>query len=324
MVEGFSLQLKEAVMIAQGMKWSTDSGPFRQVLISGLGGSGISASILQNFCHTSLKVPLVVNKDYDIPGFAGPDTLVIISSYSGNTEETISVMKQAIKKKAKVVCITSGGQVAEIAKKKGLDCILLPAGLPPRACIGYGLVQLMALMDHFGLLGFAWEKEIKSVIKLLEDRGRSIRSRAFHLSRHLLDSIPVIYASSSYEGVAVRFRQQLNENAKILCWHHVIPEMNHNELVGWRRKEEKLSVLFLRTEEESDRIQLRMKFTKRVAGKYTHRIFEVIAEGKSYWERAFYLIHFGDWLSIYLAEGNGVDAQEVRIIDALKNELNNA
>lgn len=324
LVEGFTTQLKEALMIAQAMKVDTRSGSFKQVLISGLGGSGISASIMQNFCHNGLNVPLVVNKDYDIPGFTGPDTLVIISSYSGNTEETLSALNQAIKKKARVVCITSGGKVLEIANKKGLDCVLLPAGLPPRACIGYGLVQLMAILERFGLTRQPWQKDITSITKLLETKQRSIRNRAAFLARQLIDTIPVIYSSASYEGVAVRFRQQINENGKMLCWHHVIPEMNHNELVGWRKREDNLTVVFLRTEDESDRIQLRMHFTKKLAEKYTRRVFEIVAEGKSYWERAFYLIHFADWVSVYLAEYRGIDAREVRIINDLKFELEKA
>lgn len=321
LVEDFTTQLKEAIMIARQIKPVAEAKEISQVLISGLGGSGISASIIQNFCNLDLKVPLVVNKDYDIPGFVGPETLVVISSYSGNTEETVSAMKQAIKKKARIVCITSGGEIAEMAIKRNLECVLLPAGLPPRACIGYGLVQLMYVLDRNGLLSHPWEREIKAVIKLLDEKRRSIRQKAFNLSRKLLDTIPVIYAPSQYEGVAVRFRQQINENGKMLCWHHVIPEMNHNELVGWRRKQEELSVVFIRTEDESDRIQLRTSFTRKVVGKYTGRMYELVAVGKTYWERVFYLIHITDWISIYLAEGNGVDAREVRIINDLKFEL---
>ena len=141
LVADFPVQLQEALVIGQNYKFLTAKKEFNNVVLTGLGGSGIGGSIVQNYVFDKLKIPFVVNKDYFLPSFVGAKSLVIVSSYSGNTEETIAAMQQALKAKATVVCITSGGKIAEIARKKKLDCILLPAGMPPRACLGYSLTE---------------------------------------------------------------------------------------------------------------------------------------------------------------------------------------
>lgn len=321
LVQNFPTQLHEALLIGQSYKFKTPKKQYANVVLTGLGGSGIGGSIVQNFVFDKLTVPFVVNKDYFLPKFVNKDSLVIVSSYSGNTEETLQAMKQAFKVKATVVCITSGGKVAEIANKKKLDCILLPAGMPPRACIGYSMTQVMFVLLGLGLVKYNFEKDIKASIKLLKNKSRSIQAKATSLAKKLHGKMPIIYSGPDFEGVAVRFRQQLNENSKMLCWHHVIPEMNHNELVGWRDKNNDNSVVILRDENDYERTQMRMEINKKVIKKYTKNISEVYTEGKSYWEKVFYLIHLTDWVSVKLAEMRGQDAVEVKVIDFLKGEL---
>ncbi|MEI8279158.1 MAG: bifunctional phosphoglucose/phosphomannose isomerase, partial [Bacteroidota bacterium] len=278
-------------------------------------------SIAQNYVFDKVTIPFVVNKDYFLPAFVNKDSLVIVSSYSGNTEETVAAMQQAIKAKATVVCITSGGKIMELAKKKNVDCILLPAGMPPRACLGYSMLQILYTLKHFGYLKTDFEKEVRASIKLLNAEEKSIQKQAIGIAKKLNDKLPIIYASADFEGVAVRCRQQLNENSKILCWHGVIPEMNHNELVGWRDKDAKKAVLILRNEDDYERVQLRMEINKKVIKKYTNNIIEITSKGKSYFEKAFYFIHLTDWVSVMLADLRHQDAIEVKVIDFLKGEL---
>lgn len=321
LVQNFPTQLHEALLIGQSHKFTASKKAYSNVVLTGLGGSGIGGSIVQNFVFDKLAVPFVVNKDYFLPSFVGRDTLVIVSSYSGNTEETIQAMQQALKAKATIVCITSGGKIAELAKKKALDCILLPPGMPPRSCLGYSMVQVLYVLQGLGLLTYNFQKDIKTTIKSLKDKAKSIQSKASALAKKLNGKTPVIYSAPGYEGVAVRFRQQINENGKMLCWHHVVPEMNHNELVGWRDKDDSRAVVFLRDEQDYERTQFRMEVNKKVIRKYTKNINEVWAEGKSYWEKAIYIIHLTDWVSVYLADMHGQDATEVKVIDFLKGEL---
>lgn len=321
LVQNFTTQLHEALLIGKSYKFSTPKQKYANVVLTGLGGSGIGGSIVQNFVFDKMTVPFIVNKDYFLPAFVGKDSLVIVSSYSGNTEETLDAMKMALKKKATVVCITSGGKIAEMAKRRKLDCILLPGGMPPRACIGYSMTQVLFVLNGLGLIKHNIEKDIKSSIKLLDAKSRSIQSKAKSMSKKLLGKTPVIYAAPQFEGVAIRFRQQLNENSKMLCWHHVIPEMNHNELVGWKDKDDSRSVVILRTDKDYERTQMRMEINKKVIKKYTKNLSEIYAEGKSYWENVFYFIHLTDWISVNLAEMRGQDATEVKVIDYLKGEL---
>lgn len=321
LVQNFPTQLHEALLIGQSYRFKTPKKRYANVVLTGLGGSGIGGSIVQNFVFDKLTVPFVVNKDYFLPKFVNKDSLVIVSSYSGNTEETLQAMKQAIKVKATVVCITSGGKIAEIATKKGMDCILLPAGMPPRACIGYSMTQVLFVLKGLGLITYNIDKDIKAAIKLLKNNSRSIQAKATSLAKKLYGKTPIIYSGPDFEGVAVRFRQQINENSKMLCWHHVIPEMNHNELVGWKDKDASRAVVILRDKSDYERTQMRMEINKGVIKKYTKNITELYTEGKSYWEKVFYLIHLTDWVSVKLADMRGQDATEVKVIDYLKGEL---
>lgn len=321
LVQNFPSQLQEAMIIGQNYRFLAAKRSFANVVLTGLGGSGIGGTIAQNFVFDKLKVPFWVNKDYHLPAFVNKDSLVIVSSYSGNTEETLNTLKLAIKAKATIVCVTSGGKVAEIAKSKKIDCVLLPSGMPPRACLGYSMLQVLYIFDHFGLINVPFEKEIKAAIKLLMTEQKSIQAKARSIAKKLVGTMPVIYSSADFEGVAIRFRQQINENGKMLCWHHAIPEMNHNELVGWRDKDDNKVVIILRNANDYERIQLRMDINKKIIKQYTKNIIEIESVGKSYWEKVFYLIHLTDWVSVYLAEYREQDATEVKVIDFLKGEL---
>ncbi len=320
LVQAFPTQLKESIIIGQSYRFQTPKKEFNQVVLTGLGGSGIGGSIVQNYVADKMSIPFLVNKDYFLPSFVNQNTLVIVSSYSGNTEETLSAMKQAMKAKATIVCITSGGKIAEIAKKKNFDCILLPAGMPPRSCLGYSMIQVLYVLQHFGYIKNEFEKGLNASIKLLKTEEKDILKQARSLSKKLTGKTPIIYAAAEFEGVAVRFRQQINENGKMLCWHHVIPEMNHNELVGWRDKDASRHVVMLRNEDDYERTQMRMEINKQVIKKYSG-VTEVWSKGKSFFEKVFYLVHLTDWVSVYLADLHGVDATEVKVIDQLKGAL---
>lgn len=321
LVQDFSLQLQEALIIGKTHKFVTPSAKFSSIVVTGLGGSGIGGSIVQNFVFDKLEVPFIVNKDYSLPAFVNKTTLVIVCSYSGNTEETIMAMEQARKKKATIVCVTSGGKIAEVANAKGYDCLLVPAGMPPRSCLGYSLVQLLWILNYFGYINNSFEKEIKASIKWMNTEATSIQKEAMAIAKKVNGKLPIVYSGSSIEGVAIRFRQQLNENSKLLSWQGAVPEMNHNELVGWRDDASDKAVILLRNDDDFSRVKARMEIGKKIMKKYKPTIVEVYSVGKSYWERVFSLIHITDWVSVYLADLRGVDATEVRVIDYLKKSL---
>lgn len=321
LVLDFPTQLHEALIIGQSYRFISESKEFRNVTLTGLGGSGIGGSIVQNYVADKINIPFNVNKTYSLPAYVNKHSLVIVSSYSGNTEETLSAMQQALKAKATVVCITSGGKVSEIAKKKKLDCILLPAGMPPRSCLGYSTVQVLFILEHYGLIKRDFVRNIKASIKTLRAEEKSIQKKGEALAKKLFGKLPIIYSAADFEGVGTRFRQQLNENSKVLGWERVIPEMNHNELVGWKDKDADKAVVILRRSEDYERVKIRMEINKKIIRKYTPNIIELYSMGNSYWEEVFYIIHVTDWASVYLADMRHQDAMEVKVIDYLKGSL---
>lgn len=321
-IDNFVDLLEEGLEIGKKLALKRAQSPVKQVVMAGLGGSGIGAEIVVNYLERSAPVPLVLSKDYFLPGFVNEETLVIVCSYSGNTEETLYVLEEAISKKATIVCITSGGKLQELAQENGIDCILLPAGIPPRACIGCSFSQILFVLQQFDLVDNSFEAEINNAIKLISGELDTIKKDAAALAEKLQHKLPVIYSDQRIAGVATRWRQQFNENSKVLGWERPFPEMNHNELVGWRDQSENLAVVFLHTGAELNRVSRRFEINRSVICNFTENIYDVVAKGDSFLEKAIYLILLGDWTSWYLAELRGVDAVEVNVIDYLKSALN--
>lgn len=322
LVERFTEQLREAVEIGQSAKISAHTEDINAIYVTGMGGSSIGGSFAAEFVKDELKVPYVFGQSYQIPAWVNKHTLAIASSYSGNTEETLSSFNELLTTGAKVVVIASGGKLIELAKTHQLDYILLPSDWPsPRACLGYSVVQQLFVLRHLGLIGDTRINEINASIKLLDQEAENIKEKASKICDLIVDKIPVIYTTDRMSSVAVRYRQQINENAKMLCWHHILPEMNHNELVGWRDEYNNIAVLFLRNADDFSRNDKRIDITKEIIGNCTNTIIDIYSKGNSLVERALYLVHLGDWLSVYMAERREMDSIEVKVIDYLKSEL---
>lgn len=321
LIEDFTKHITESISISKSTTLSPFSGKIENVLICGLGGSGIGGTIIAQVVSQDANCPITINKDYKIPAFIGSNTLVICCSYSGNTEETLEMLAQAETKGATIACITSGGKIEEAAKTKGYNHIVIPGGHPPRAAFGLAFPTLFFMLNHYNVISNNYVDQFNNAVSTINTEEENIIAEAKAVTEKLANKIPVIYADANYEGVAVRFRQQINENAKMLCWHHIIPEMNHNELVGWRTKNEDLAVVIFRNDDDYFRTQKRMEVNKTVFEKYTSTILEIYSKGNSQLEKSLYLIHLGDWVSLFLGEKNGVDITEVDVITNLKNEL---
>ncbi len=320
LVQDFTQQLIEAREIASKAVISK-TGNIQNIVITGLGGSGIGGTIIAELVADSCTVPILVNKDYFLPAFVNNNTLLIVCSYSGNTEETLSAMQQGLLKKAQIVCITGGGKILDMARQHSFSFIEIPGGKPPRACLGYSFVQLMKVLEVYGFAPSSLFNDLDQTITLLDAENKQIKDEAQKIANTLHKKIAVLYSLGSCEGVAVRIRQQINENSKMLCWHHSFPEMNHNELVGWTEKNENLVVISLQTTFDFDRTKKRYEVCKPLFQKLSHDVIDLHAKGKSKLEQFFYLINIGDWVSCYLADIKGIDPVEVKVIDHLKGEL---
>jgi glucose/mannose-6-phosphate isomerase len=321
-IADFSSHLEQALKIGKAKSFKPTSKKIQNVLICGLGGSGIGGSIVAQLVSEVAAYPITTNKDYIIPSFVNENTLVVCCSYSGNTEETIKMYEQAAKKGAEIAIISSGGKFIDIATEKGYNHIQIPAGFPPRAAFGLSFPQLLQVLSFYNIIPSDLESELVDAISLINKEREHIKKEAQSIAKQLHNKMPIIYADASFEGVAVRFRQQINENSKMLCWHHVIPEMNHNELVGWRTKDEELAVVLLRNDIDYDRNKKRMEYNKEnIFSKYTSTIIDIHSKGKSRLENVIYHIHLEDWVSFYLADLKNIDAVEVDVITGLKTFL---
>jgi len=320
-INDFTNHLSDALTIGNSTVLKKTNKSFSNILICGLGGSGIGGTIVKDLISKDISIPIETSKGYDIPGFVNEKTLVVACSYSGNTEETLSALNKCLEKNAEVVIVCSGGKLQDLALEKDLNHIIIPGGNPPRAMFGYGFTQLFFVLNNYGIINDSFKVDFEKSILLINSEQENIKKTAQDISKKLFNTTPIIYVADGFEGVAVRFRQQINENSKMLCWHHVVPEMNHNELLGWRTNVENTSVIYLRNESDYYRNKTRIDINKSVIEKYTSNISEIWSLGNSSIERSLYLINVGDWISWYLSELNNVDAIEIDVINYLKEKL---
>ncbi|MCB9182589.1 MAG: bifunctional phosphoglucose/phosphomannose isomerase [Flavobacteriales bacterium] len=321
LIDAFPQQLKEALEIGRKAQLKAPDGPYTNVVVTGLGGSGIGGRIAAQLVAGEAICPIEVYSNYYLPAYVGKGSLVIACSYSGNTEETIAAMEQALAKGARVCVVTSGGKMLEMAKAKGLDHIVIPGGNPPRTMLAYSLTQQFFVLKHYGIIQSDLVPAISAAADMLAADKASIQAAAKELTEKLFGKRLVIYSEASTEAVSIRFRQQVNENSKELCWHHAIPEMNHNELVGWAGGKDDIAVVIFRHKADHERSQIRMEINKEVFRKYTPHIHDIWSQGDSAIARQLYLINLGDWVSYYWAEKKGVDPTEIAVINMLKGKL---
>lgn len=330
LLRSFPDQVRAAVDIGTNARLTLNVKGIKHIVLTGLGGSAIGGDLLRSYLAGELRIPFLVNRSYTLPRFVGPETLVMVSSYSGNTEETNAAHREAVKRRAKILCISSNGVTEKLARGKKSPLVKIPGGLPPRAALGYSFFPLLIALTKLKLIKDRG-RDIRETIALLEaktgeysDPG-SAQNEALHLAQQLRGHIGVLYsASERFDAVNTRWRGQLAENAKTLTFGNLLPEMNHNELVGWKTLGEQMhdiQVILLRDKDDHQRVQIRMHITKEIIAGYTAHVAEVWSEGRSLLARMFSLICLGDWVSFYLAILHGEDPTPIAVIEYLKNEL---
>jgi len=323
-IEGFPEQVSSAGRI--GMEFQAPDGlkiRYANIVSTGLGGSAIGADIARSYLSEELGIPMSVNRNYTLPRFVGEESLVIASSYSGNTEETLAAYEDAKQKKAKVVAITSGGELKERAGRDNVPAIIIPKGLPPRCALGYSFFPLLILLSKLGLIKDK-SKDIDETIEVLNDLKLN-RGLAKDTAKKIYLKYPLIYAGQDHiDSVATRWRTQLAENAKTLASTNLFPEMCHNEIVGIENPKKLLKdiiVIILRDPGDHPRVSKRMDIIKGIIGHKRVKVIEVKSSGRSLLARIFSLIYTGDFVSYYLAILNREDPTPVKRIDYLKERL---
>jgi glucose/mannose-6-phosphate isomerase len=209
-INDFTNHLKDAINIANNTALTPCTKEIRNVLICGLGGSGIGGTIVNDIVSPKAKIPITATKDYSIPNFVNEHTLVIANSYSGNTEETLYALQKCQAKGAEIAVITSGGGLKNIAEEQNYNKLIIPSGQPPRAMFGYAFTELFYLLNHYGIIDDSFKSDFQKAIQLLDTEKSDIQNQAMDLAKKMYKQTPVIYVANGFEGVAVRFRQQIN------------------------------------------------------------------------------------------------------------------
>ncbi len=327
----FSEQCKRGWEIGEALE--LDGGDERipnNIAIAGMGGSGIGGDLVKAVLGGQSPCPIIVCRGYTLPAFVTSQTFFVAVSYSGNTEETILSVERAFAQGAQILAVTSGGKLKAFADAHGLPCVIIPPGQPPRASLGY---LLMPILSTFVRLGFTpdldfqsdLEETITVLAKLVEDFHPDVpESQPKQLAQALHGKLPVIYAPQELEAIAMRWKGQINENSKSLAYYSVYPEMNHNEIEGWKQPSaltQQCHVIQLRDPIAPYQTQRRMDITAELIQPHTAGITQVHSGGGSLLTRLLSLVAIGDWTSFYLAILYEQNPTPVGRIEELKRRL---
>jgi len=293
-----------------------------------MGGSAIGADLIRAYSLKSCPYPVQVNRHYEIPNYIDENTLFIACSFSGNTEETLTALYSAMAKGAQIIGVTSGGELKKQAIEHEFDYIQIPGGMPPRAALAYSFVPLFRIFQTLEYLDEP-DSVLDDTYNLLRDGVSKFNdiddNDALALARELNESLPIIYSDALLmEPVNLRWRGQIEENSKMLVYGNLIPEMNHNEIVGWEHIAHlagRLTVVMLKDREDNPRVTKRMEIVKELVMDQALSVIEISTIGNSRLERMFSLVQLADWVSMYLALLNEIDPTPIAKIDILKSKL---
>lgn len=332
-VETFAEQCRQAVRIAQTVELPPSYATANaNIVIAGMGGSAIGGDLVKAIAEPYLSVPLLVQRYYSLPVFINENSLIFICSYSGTTEETIAACKQALAKKAKIVGVSSGGELSRLLISNNLPWLQIPGGLQPRAALGYLFFPIVMLLSSLKLMPLL-KDDISEAITLLDNLSDSYagevnlaQNKAKQIATKIAGKVPIIYGSYPLGQVAAyRWKCQINENAKAPAFWHYLPEQNHNEITGWQNLKEISSghfvLIWLKDPQDLKQVKKREKVTTNLISSYFADVIEVEAQGSSNLSRLLSLVYLGDFVSVYLALLYQTDPSPVERIQQLKKAL---
>lgn len=310
-----------------GFSLKINASEISNIIITGLGGSAISGDLLKNFLGAELNKPLIINRSYSLPEFADNHTLVIASTYSGNTEETISALKTAINRKCKIIVLTTGGKAGQIAGEHGIDTVPLRKGFQPRYALYNSFFTLLQVFRKLELTSVS-NAEVLNLVAMLKDLGEEWSLEegiGFKTALQLKGYTPVIYTATDFnESVGRRFKGQLNENSKLHAWSAEYPEMNHNEIVGWetfKSQGVKYKIVNIFDEEMHPRVVKRFGIINNLLNNEKIDIIKIDGKKGSRRERLIEMVYLCDWVSYFLALLNEQDPGEIDFIHHLKEKM---
>ncbi|MGA9348476.1 MAG: bifunctional phosphoglucose/phosphomannose isomerase [Anaerolineae bacterium] len=329
-IAGLPQQCRDAWANVQNLELPPKYRQVNKIVVLGMGGSAIGGDLLRALAEHECAVPIAINRDYTVPAFVNAETLVIASSYSGNTEETLSAFKEAGKRGAALLAITTNGKLAQQARESGLPLLTFCYKSQPRAALGYSLVSLIGVVQKLGLIASkaanleeaievmeALQEEIKETVPVTENPAKQ-------LAKRLYGHLPVVYGAGYLAEVAHRWKTQFNENSKAWGFYEQLPELNHNAVVGYQFPEElaeRILVVMLVSSLDHPRNKARFQVTQEILAKRGIAYETIEAHGQSPLAQMLSAIHFGDYVSYYLALLYEVDPTPVTVINYLKKRL---
>lgn len=305
---------------------SIDTAKIKNIILTGLGGSAIGGELIQNYLREELNYPYVVNRNYELPLYADEETLVIASSYSGNTEETISALNQAIERKCQIVCISTGGKIEEIANKNNIPFGKLLAGYQPRFALWINFFTLLKTLHSLKLVP-SQTKNVEQSIELLKRKGIEYSkptNRAIEIAESLLGYVPLVYAVSDFtSAVGTRWKGQFNENAKQHAFFGCLPELDHNEILGWEGYKSTMNfkLINILDDDYNQQVKKRYELTSEMVRKAGAEIIDIKSDEADVKLRLVDLIYLGDWATYYYAVMRGFDPTTIVSINYLKAHL---
>jgi glucose/mannose-6-phosphate isomerase len=326
----FPEQMERAMRIGKKIKIRHSYKHINHIMFTGMGGSGMAGNIAKTLVQKQSPIAITIHNDYDLPNWVNENTLVICLSYSGNTEETLSCFDAAQKKNASIIGVTSGGILYEKLKENTYDIALIPEGMQPRAGLGYLTIPLLYILKKIGVINFDIEKDLKNTIKLLKvsREAFSVQEKsnlAYTYAQLFKKCTPIIYGEANSTGcIAQRWKAQFAENSKMLASTHLLPELDHNEIVAWQENPDLLKrsvIIWLNDKDMHPRNRARQNITKEVIGDMPYIQLEFEGIGNSQCERLFYLVHLGDWTSYWCALAHDVDPTAIVNINTLKSKM---
>lgn len=309
---------------------SHDGRTLTKIVFAGMGGSALAALLAKDWLGDKITVPFEVVRTYDLPGYVDDQTLVIASSYSGNTEETLSCLKYAREKSAQVAAIASGGKLTEVAMHQSIAHVVLPEGVQPRMAVIYNLRALVALLVNFGVVPVAVLEDIARTADFLRNETAAWvpsvttdKNEAKQLAVLAVGKTPVIYGGARTGSLAYKWKISWNENAKNVAFWNQYPEFNHNEFMGWASHpiEKPFAVFDLVSNLEHPQILRRFEISDRLLSGKRPKSQVVTLRGETILEQLLWGCILADFVSIYVAVLNGVDPVPVDLIEKLKKEL---
>lgn len=298
------------------------------IVIGGMGGSALAAGIFQ-VCP-GIKLPLEIVKNYDIPAYVNENSLFIASSYSGNTEETLSALVQAEERNAQIAVIAAGGELEQIAREKNYVHYKIPEGKQPRMAVFYNYAALVQFFKDLGLVESSFVSELEDSAQWLSEMAKNMlpdvaanANPAKQLAQELVGNSVVVYSGPKMLPAAYKWKININENAKNVAWYGTYPEFNHNEFLGWTAQpvDKPYKVVELRSNQENERVTKRFGVSEKLlSGRRPHSHI-VNAEGENLLRQLLWTIQLGDFVSIYLALLNNINPTPVELIEKLKQEL---